>query len=151
MSPASPRTARAGYLIDTNTASALIKGSSGPALERLRKVPPREIAISVVTEAEILFGLAKTQQTRHAPAARIFLGTVSSLSWMSATAASYATLRAILETSGTPLSTLDTMIAAQALESDRILVTHDRAFGHIPGLMIEDWLDESIRVENARR
>jgi tRNA(fMet)-specific endonuclease VapC len=132
----------AGYLIDTNTASALIKGVSGRALERLQKMRPAEITISVVTEAEILFGLAKNLTTRHAPAARIFLGTISSLPWTSATAASYANLRATLEAAGTPLSALDTMIAAQALESGRVLVSHDRAFRQVPGLKIDDWLEE---------
>jgi tRNA(fMet)-specific endonuclease VapC len=131
-----------GYLIDTNTASALIKGVSDHALERLQNVHPAGIAISVVTEAEILFGLAKHPKTRHATAARAFLSTARSLPWTSATAASYATLRATLEAAGTPLSALDTMIAAQAAEAGRILVSHDRAFRQLPGLNVEDWFQE---------
>jgi tRNA(fMet)-specific endonuclease VapC len=140
-----PAADAAGYLIDTNTASALIKGVSGHALEQLQKVHPAEIAISVVTEAEILFGLAKHPKTRHATAARVLLGTINSLPWTSATAASYATLRATLEAAGTPLSALDTMIAAQAVEAGRILVSHDRAFRQVPGLEVEDWLEHGGR------
>jgi tRNA(fMet)-specific endonuclease VapC len=134
------RAAPSGYLIDTNAASALIKGASAVALERLRRTDPAQTAISVVTEAEILFGLAKNPATRHAPAARLFLGAVRSLPWTSAAATSYAALRAAMESAGTPLSALDMMIAAQALETGRVLVSHDRAFQHAPGLAVEDWL-----------
>lgn len=135
------KTGSAGYLIDTNTASALIKGASERALGKLRKKRPAEIAISVVTEAEILFGLAKNPATRHAPAAHIFLGAVLSLSWTSETAATYARLRATMEAAGTPLSALDMMIAAQAVEGARVLVSHDRAFRQVPKLAVEDWLE----------
>jgi tRNA(fMet)-specific endonuclease VapC len=136
----SPAYGAGGYLIDTNTASALIKGLSDPALSRLQSKTPAEIAISVVTEAEILFGLAKNPTTRHAPAARLFLGTVLSLPWTSSTALSYAALRAVTESAGAPLSAVDMMIAAQAVEGARILVTHDRAFSRVPDLAVEDWL-----------
>ena len=67
------------------------------------------------------------------------LAAIDVLPWTSATARRYGTLRADLERQGRPLSALDLMIAAHAAEHDMTLVTHDLAFGAVPGLRIEDW------------
>lgn len=47
------------YLLDTNTASYIIKGNKPGVRERLVKVPMSEVAISAVTEAELRFGVAR--------------------------------------------------------------------------------------------
>src|ERR1700730_9614524 len=47
------------YLLDTNTASFVIKGNVPRVRERLLKVPMAEIGISAVTEAELRFGVAR--------------------------------------------------------------------------------------------
>ena len=44
-----------------------------------------------------------------------------------------------LESAGKPLSALDTMLAAQALAEDLVLVSNDRAFAQVPQLKLEDW------------
>jgi tRNA(fMet)-specific endonuclease VapC len=46
-----------------------------------------------------------------------------------------------MEASGTPLGNLDTLIAAHALAVNATLVTHDRAFGRVAGLGVEDWIE----------
>jgi tRNA(fMet)-specific endonuclease VapC len=43
------------YLLDTNTASYIIKGNVPRVRERLLKVPMSQVLISAVTEAELLF------------------------------------------------------------------------------------------------
>ena len=49
----------ARYLLDTDTASYAIRGAF-PALDaRLATVAPHDMAISVITRAELLFGLEK--------------------------------------------------------------------------------------------
>ncbi len=134
-----PLTAR--FMLDTNMATAMIKGLSPQALRRLAETPTRDIAISVITEAELLFGLAKNPATKHAGAARAFLATVAIMPWTSLTAAVYAQLRTDLEAAGTPLKALDTLIAAHAKAVGSTLVTDDRAFRHVEGLGIENWLE----------
>ena len=67
------------------------------------------------------------------------LAAIEVLSWTSATARRYATLRAGLERQGRPLGALDLLIAAHAAEHDMMLVTNDRAFSAVPGLRLEDW------------
>ena len=70
---------------------------------------------------------------------RFWRRSYGSLPWTSATARRYGTLRADLERKGRQLSALDLMIAAHAAEHDMTLVTHDVAFGAVPGLRIQDW------------
>ncbi len=47
------------YLLDTNTASHIIKGDIPRVRERLAAVPIHRVAVSVVTQAELLFDVAK--------------------------------------------------------------------------------------------
>jgi len=44
-----------------------------------------------------------------------------------------------LQRTGTTLGPLDTLIAAHALQTQCILVTHDAAFVRVDGLAVEDW------------
>lgn len=49
-------------------------------------------------------------------------------------------MRAGLETMGTPIGPMDTLIAAHALSKDLILVTNNtREFCRVDGLKLEDW------------
>ena len=47
------------YLLDTNTASYIIRGSIPAVERRLVKVPIAQIAISAVTEGELRYGVAR--------------------------------------------------------------------------------------------
>jgi tRNA(fMet)-specific endonuclease VapC len=128
------------YLLDTNMASYVIKGNFLRVRERLLTVPMAEVGISVVTEAELRFGVArKPGALRLAEAVEEFLVRVEILPWDSAAAKCYASLRATLEDAGAPMGNLDMMIAAQALAAEAIIVTHDRVFHRVKQLKIEDW------------
>src|SRR5580698_9053007 len=127
-------------LLDTNTVSYLIKGNFPRVRERLLKVPMAEVGISVVTEAELRFGLARRPDASKLKlAVEEFLLRVEVLPWDSAAASHYARIRATLEDEGEPVGNLDLMIAAQALAAEAVLITHDRVFRKIRGLKIEDW------------
>lgn len=128
------------YLLDTNTVSYVIKGTFPRVRERLLKVPMAEIGISVITEAELRFGLARRPEASKLKiAVEEFLLRVEILPWDSEAAQHYARVRAALEDEGEPVGNLDLMIAAQALAAEAELVTHDRVFRHVKGLRIEDW------------
>jgi len=128
------------YLLDTNTASYIIKGNVPHVRDYLRRVPISEVGVSVVTEAELRFGVArKPQASRLQLAVEEFLLRIEILPWHSDAARQYATIRGLLEDSGTPMGHLDMMIAAQALAADVTLVTHDRAFQRVKQLKLEDW------------
>ena len=126
-------------MLDTNTASGLLKGQANVAT-RLKAARPEQVCLSVVTEAELLYGVAKRPEAKGLRAAvDELLSAIDVLPWTTATARRYATLRAALERRGRPLGPLDLMIAAHAAEHDAALVTNDRAFSAVPGLRIEDW------------
>ena len=128
------------FLLDTNIASYVIKGNFPRVRERLLRVPIREIGVSVITEAELRFGVARVPNAEKlALAVEEFLLRVEVLAWDSTAARRYARLRAALEESSEPVGNLDLMIAAQALAVEATLVTNDRVFRRIKGLRIEDW------------
>ena len=128
------------YLLDTNTVSYILKGNIPMVRQRLVKIPMGDIAISVITEAELLFGvIRKPEATRLKIAVDEFLLRVEVLPWDSDVARSYAKIRAALERQGAMLGNLDLMIAAQAVTVAAVLVTNDQAFRRVKGLKIEDW------------
>ncbi|MGB9196149.1 MAG: type II toxin-antitoxin system VapC family toxin [Terriglobales bacterium] len=128
------------YLLDTNTASYVIRGNFPRVRERSLRVPIGEIAISVVTEAELRFGAARLPEVaRIRVLVREFLAAVTALPWTSEAAIQYARLRVAAERSGSPMGTLDLMIASHALAVGAILVTHDSGFRRLRELKVEDW------------
>ncbi|MGA9306762.1 MAG: type II toxin-antitoxin system VapC family toxin [Candidatus Sulfotelmatobacter sp.] len=128
------------YLLDTNAVSYIIKGVFPHVRERLLKVPISEVGISVVTEAELRFGVARLPQaTKLAIVIEEFLLRIEVLPWDSPAARHYARLRAALEEHGEPMGNLDLMIAAEALAIGAILVSNDRVFRRVKGLKVEDW------------
>src|SRR5271156_693137 len=89
------------YLLDTNAVSYIIKGIFPHVRERLLKVSISEVGISVVTEAELRFGVARLPQvTKLAIVVEEFLLRVELLPWDSPAARHYARLRAVLEQHG---------------------------------------------------
>jgi tRNA(fMet)-specific endonuclease VapC len=129
------------YLLDTNIASHIIKGDIPVVRDRLAKIPLHEVAVSVVTQAELLYGVAK-RGSPQGLAVRVaeFLIRVNVLSWTPDVAQTYGDFRASCEASGVTLAPLDMMIAAHAKSVGAILVTRDRAFSLIGNnLELQDW------------
>ena len=128
------------YLLDTNTASCVIKGNSPAVDRRLVKVAMADLAISTITEGELRFGAARLPYaTRLHGMIEDFFLRVAILPWDSNAAQQYGLLRALLEREGQPMGNLDAMIGAHALALEAVLVTNDRAFARIKNLKIEDW------------
>jgi tRNA(fMet)-specific endonuclease VapC len=128
------------YLLDTNTVSYIIKGNFPRVRERLLKVPISEVGISVVTEAELRFGVARLPQAEKLGiVVEEFLRRIEVLAWDSEAARHYARLRAVLEENGEPMGNLDLMIAAHSLAVGTTLVSNDRVFRRVRGLKVEDW------------
>ena len=129
------------YMLDTNTASYIIKGHPAAIRERLLHVPMMNICLSAITEAELLRGVAKKPDAKHLPiAVNEFLLRVEILPWDSLAAKTYAELRTACEKEGKPLGTMDMLIAAHAKAESIILVTNDQAFFNLAHkLDLEDW------------
>jgi tRNA(fMet)-specific endonuclease VapC len=123
-------------MLDTNTVSYIVRGTSPAARDRLNGLKINEVGcISVVTEAEIRYGLAKKPPSL--PLRRVlddFLGRIQVLPWGSDEAVAYGTLRFKLERAGKILSALDMLIAAHAISANATLVTGDKAFAQVEDL-----------------
>jgi tRNA(fMet)-specific endonuclease VapC len=144
------------YLLDTNIASHIIKGDIPRVRERLVAVPLHGVAVSVVTQAELLYGVAKRGHP-HGLTARVreFLARVEVLAWTSEAAEAYGELRTACEAGGVALAPMDMLIAAHAkaltlaaarAQGQVVLVTRDGAFARarqVMGVTLEDWTETS--------
>jgi tRNA(fMet)-specific endonuclease VapC len=121
-------------MLDTNAVSALIKGRA-PALTAPLTTWP--FCISVITEAEMRYGLARRPVSANLRnLVEGLLVATDIRPWTTAMAGRYGPLRAHLDALGKPLAPLDLLIAAHALTEGCTLVTADRAFAQVPGLAI---------------
>lgn len=132
-------------LLDTDTCSYAIRGASATLDTRLAAADSGSLAISAVTRAELVFGLAKRGNPRAlSRLVHGFLDRLTILSWDAAAADQFAELRAKLERDGTPIGIFDTMIAAHALALKAVLVTNNsKHFQKAKALKLENWLEQA--------
>lgn len=127
-------------LLDTDSCIYALKRNAN-VLDRLLSRNRADVAVSVITEAELRTGAAKSAspvKTSHL--LENFLRALAIVDFTSSDATTYAQLRAKLERAGTPIGPLDTLIAAQAVSRKLVLVTNnEREFGRVPGLRLENW------------
>lgn len=129
------------YMLDTNICIYLIKRRSDELLSRMRVFRTGEIGVSVVTVAELQYGVSKSQsKERNQAALEAFLLPLDIADFSFEVTVMYGDIRAQLERQGQPIGPLDTMIAAHALSLDVPLVTNNtREFERVRGLRVEDW------------
>lgn len=114
-------------MLDTDTASYVIKGRSPIIGAKLRAISPAMVCISVMTRAELLYGLKRLPpEHRLHLAVRQFLKIVRVLPWDSEAAGWYADIRHQLVSSGKPIGEIDMMIAAHSLAAGAVLVTNNQ-------------------------
>ncbi len=134
------------YVLDTDISSYFIKGRYRSIDRRIDSLAPAEFAISVMTRAELMFGLKKlpSEHVFHLMVRR-FLGGVQILDWGQDAGDIYAGLRHQLKDQNTSIGELDVMIAAHAISLNAILVTNNvKHFGRLaPLLQIENWVSEA--------
>ena len=128
------------FLLDTDTCIYALK-QQGAVLERLLSQSRSDIAVSMITEAELRTGAAKSSSP--AKTLRLlenFLRPLAIVEFTSEDAVAYAQVRAKLERAGTPIGPLDTLIAAQAVSRKLTLVSNnEREFTRVAGLHVENW------------
>jgi len=130
------------YLLDTNICIYTINGKSDKIVKKLITCQPGDVAVSSVTIAELRYRAAKSQAfERNNQALDEFLTPLDILDFDNQAAFSYGIIRSNLEKIGKPIGPLDTLIAAQALATQLILVTNNSSeFSRVKGLVVENWL-----------
>jgi tRNA(fMet)-specific endonuclease VapC len=136
------------YMLHTDIAVGLIHGKSPVLDSRIATTSPHELCISAVTRGELLCALSRTRvrsTDRTDPLSRVvdqFLTRVSCLPWDVAAASHFAMIAVELHHSGTPIGSMDTMIAGHAIAVGAVLVTNQKGrFVRVAGLKLEDWTD----------
>lgn len=127
-------------MLDTDIASYVIRRRPASVLERFSDHAD-QLCISVITEAELRFGVEKRGASSIRKAVEAFLSRLEVLEWNRAAATAYGRLRAQLVAAGRPIGNMDLMIAAHALAEGMTVVTNnDRHFKIIDGLSVENWV-----------
>ena len=128
------------FLLDTDTCIDCLKQNEA-VLGHLLSKSRSDVAVSVITEAELRTGAAKS--TAAAKTLRLvenFLQPLMLVEFTSDDAIVYANVRAKLERAGTPIGPLDTLIASQAVARKLTLVTNnERELRRVAGLAVENW------------
>ena len=129
------------YMRDTDICIYIIRRKPADLIKRLMKSRISQIGISSITLSELEYGVAKSsKQEQNQVALAQFLAPMEILSYGDEAAQQYGRLRAFLEKQGTPIGSLDMLIAAHALSIDCILVTNnEKEFGRVPNLKIDNW------------
>ncbi len=129
------------FMLDTNICIYLIKRKPPEVLKRLRTLPLGEAGISVITLAELTYGIAKSSQPeKNQDALSGFLAPMEIAPFDNLAAFHYGEIRAYLERHGKPIGSLDLLIAAHARSLNMTLITNNlREFKRIPGLQVDNW------------
>ena len=129
------------YLLDTNTCIFIINHKPESVRQKMQSIPIGHIAVSSVTVSELDYGVAKSvAQKRNQAALNKFLIPLEVLAYDEAAARHYGAMRAQLEKKGTPIGSMDMMIAAHALSLRLTVITNNvREFKRVQGLKVADW------------
>ena len=128
------------YLLDTNNASPLVTAGH-PIRFRFdrERAAGAEFFLCPVVRTETRFGLRGTARAgTNLREWGAIVGTLTIADLRHADADLAADLRVLLRTRGRQLALADSLIAAVALRLDLTLLTRDRDFDAVPGLVTED-------------
>jgi tRNA(fMet)-specific endonuclease VapC len=128
-------------MLDTNACIGLIRNRTPRLLDRLKEQSIDDVCVSSITVAELEHGVAKSNHpSQNREALDRFLVPLNIAAFDHEDGQAYGRVRAHLEARGTPIGSLDTLIAAHALSLGLTLVTNNtREFSRVPGLVVEDW------------
>jgi tRNA(fMet)-specific endonuclease VapC len=131
------------YMLDTDISSYIMKRTHDGVLRRLQRVAVSDVCVSVITKAEMMYGVeVSPRRQKDQVALDEFLRYVEVLDYPAAAALNYARIRADLKVRGTMIGGNDLLIAAHARSIGLTLVTNNtREFSRVHGLKIENWTD----------
>ena len=130
------------YMLDTDTCAFILRRSSAKLLDRIQAVPLEHQVMSMVTLAELLYGVQLSSRKKDNKAAVDALTRhLAVIDWTRDAAEHYADIRADLKKKGQPIGSNDLMIAAHARSLGAIVVTNNmKDFRRVKGLKRENWM-----------
>ena len=129
------------FMLDTDTCSYIMKRSHPTVLKRLQAVSVADVCMSVITKAELLYGVeVSPRRAQDAAALVAFFSYVEALDFADNAALHYAEIRADLKKRGTLIGGNDLFIAAHARALGVTLVTNNTAeFARVRDLTLDNW------------
>ena len=129
------------FMLDTDTCSYIMKRSHPLVLKRLQSVSVDDVCMSVVTKAELWYGVeVSPRRAQDAAALAAFLPYVDAVAFDEDAALHYAAIRADLKRRGVMIGANDLFIAAHARALGLMPVTNNTAeFERVTNLQIENW------------
>ncbi|MGC4089960.1 MAG: PIN domain-containing protein [Polyangiaceae bacterium] len=128
------------FMLDTDTVSFVLRGQ-GEAAAQLTAHAPSEVCLSSISLSELRFGADKRRSKRLHRLIDTFTDTIEVVPFDAAAAAIFGRVCSALQSKGTPIGTLDTLIAAHAISLDLALVTNNtKHFKQVRGLKTLNWL-----------
>ena len=130
------------YMLDTNICIYAIKKKPEKVFQKLQMIEPEDVCISSITYAELVHGVEKSAMIeKNRVALALLLANIRILDFDVNAANEYGIIRAELEKQGTPIGTLDTMIAGHAKSCGCTVVTNnEKEFSRVKGLNVENWV-----------
>jgi tRNA(fMet)-specific endonuclease VapC len=128
-------------MLDTNICIYIIRKKPERTLRRLQRYRVSDIGVSAITLSELEYGVAKSiRPQQNKLALTEFLAPIEIVPYDDMAAQQYGELQSHLERKGTPIGSLDMLIASHALSLDCILVTNNEVeFSRVPALKIKNW------------
>jgi tRNA(fMet)-specific endonuclease VapC len=128
-------------MLDTDICSYIIRERPLRVFDRFKKVEMNQLYISVVTYAELIYGVEHSSSKKvNRPIIDDFVRHLGIISWDRKAAEHYGKIRAILRAEGQLIGAMDMMIAAHARSRKMTLVTNnDGLFRRVPNLVVENW------------
>jgi tRNA(fMet)-specific endonuclease VapC len=131
------------YLLDTNICIYVINEKPKRVLKKFEQYPVHEFGISLITHAELQYGVEKSKnKDTNQNALDEFLLPLTILPFHGKRLVTcYGGIRALLESKGKTIGPLDTLIAAHALSLDLTIISNNiKEFSRIPNLKCENWI-----------
>jgi tRNA(fMet)-specific endonuclease VapC len=142
-------------MLHTDACSYLLSGRSAALESQVRTASPDTLCISVVTRAELVYGIErKPEAKRLARIVHALLSTIRVLPWEAGAADWYGRIQAQLDAKGTPIGMADTMIAAHAIDAGAVLVTNNaKHYDRIKARQFKyvNWTEDTSAEKRAGR
>lgn len=131
------------YLLDTNILIHMLKKPTSALINKFKSTPSPSILIPIMVLSELEYRFSKSKdyagtKAKFEPFLRLF----ATQPFTERAAKEYGRIATDLQKKNQLIGNMDMLIAATAKAEGMTLVTHNtKEFEHIPGLLIEDWVE----------
>ncbi|MBO6305104.1 MAG: type II toxin-antitoxin system VapC family toxin [Selenomonadaceae bacterium] len=131
------------YMLDTNICIYIIKNKPVEVVKRFYEHYDEGLSISSLTLAELAHGIEKSaNKEKNAIALINLLYFLKVIPFSDSAAYEYGKICAYLQKRGTPIGTMDMLIAAHAKANSLTIVTNNmREFARVPDLNVVNWCE----------